>query len=157
MRGSSLPFRPDHPAVAELTAGAVISDRRGAQILLLHQTAEDRWCLPKGHVEPGESALAAALREVSEETGLTALDVMGEVGEVNYRFFDPLRGVNVFKTTLYFLAISSDATVRPEPGFDTYAWLAPVEAARRVKYETDRRMVTAAASALDARRGAPSS
>ena len=32
----------------------------------------DRWDLPKGHCEPGESFLAAAIRETAEETGIAA-------------------------------------------------------------------------------------
>jgi len=47
-------------------------------LLMRHPT---RWDLPKGHVEPGENDLDCALREMEEETGITAADV-----EIDPRF-----------------------------------------------------------------------
>ena len=54
-------------------AGAVIFRRsdRGIRLLLLR--AYKNWDFPKGMVEPSEDALAAARREVEEETGLADL------------------------------------------------------------------------------------
>lgn len=49
--------------------------RQGEKILLQNRLKED-WCgytLPGGHVEPGESVVAAVIREMKEETGLTVL------------------------------------------------------------------------------------
>ena len=59
---------------APRAAGAVVFRRsdRGIRILLLR--AYKNWDFPKGLVEPGESELAAARREVEEETGLADLD-----------------------------------------------------------------------------------
>ncbi|MGI8434942.1 MAG: NUDIX hydrolase [Nocardioidaceae bacterium] len=42
-----------------------------AEILLVHRPKYDDWSFPKGKLDPGEVAFAAALREVAEETGLT--------------------------------------------------------------------------------------
>ncbi len=50
-------------------SGMVILTRGVPQQVLLLQHA-DRWDLPKGHVEPGEDLLSAALRETQEETGI---------------------------------------------------------------------------------------
>ena len=59
---------------ASRAAGAVVFRRgeRGIRILVLR--AYKNWDFPKGMVEPGEEALAAAKREVAEETGLAELD-----------------------------------------------------------------------------------
>jgi 8-oxo-dGTP pyrophosphatase MutT (NUDIX family) len=59
---------------APRAAGAVVFRRgeRGIRLLLLR--AYQNWDFPKGLVEPGEDQLAAARREVEEETGLAALD-----------------------------------------------------------------------------------
>jgi len=54
-------------------AGAVIFRRSDRGIRLLVLRAYKNWDFPKGMVEPGEDALAAARREVEEETGLADL------------------------------------------------------------------------------------
>ena len=55
-------------------AGAVIFRRSDRGVRLLVLRAYKNWDFPKGLVEPGEDALAAARREVEEETGLADLD-----------------------------------------------------------------------------------
>ena len=61
----SEPYRPDAAIVPELAAGAIVVHDPSGEILLLHELEEDRWCFPKGHVDPGESLGAAALREAA--------------------------------------------------------------------------------------------
>lgn len=117
-------------------------------MLLLHQTDEDRWCFPKGHVDPGESLPTAAAREIREETGLTSVTLDGELGEVSYRFYDPQKGRNVYKTTVYFLARTPERSARPEPIFDRFEWVSVPTAIKRVPYDTDRRMLKTLARRL---------
>ncbi len=148
MRRVSEPFRPDRPSVAELAAGAVVANEAQGALLLLHHAVEDRWCFPKGHVDAGESLVEGAIREITEEAGLKELTLVEELGEVAYRFYDPGRERNVFKTTVYFLAFSPDEHVHLEPTFDSAQWLPPREAYSWVSYDTDRRMIEAAASRL---------
>jgi bis(5'-nucleosidyl)-tetraphosphatase len=47
-------------------------DRLAPQKSFLLMKHRDRYDLPKGHVEPGESDLECALRETTEETGIPA-------------------------------------------------------------------------------------
>jgi 8-oxo-(d)GTP phosphatase len=56
-----------------VSAGALVSrgGKRGAEVLLVHRQRYDDWSFPKGKLDPGEHLLAAAIREVREETGLT--------------------------------------------------------------------------------------
>jgi 8-oxo-dGTP pyrophosphatase MutT (NUDIX family) len=52
------------------SSGVIVTD--GARILLGHATRSPRWDIPKGMAEPGEALVAAARRELLEETGLDA-------------------------------------------------------------------------------------
>jgi len=135
------PYRSDAPIVPELAAGAILMHEGERDVLLLHQRDEDRWCFPKGHVDPGESLAAAAVREIREETGLSSITLDGELGEVSYRFYQPKKARNVHKTTVYFLAHTSERSVRPERIFDRHEWVSVETALGRVTYETDRRVV----------------
>jgi mutator protein MutT len=56
--------------VRHAAACAVIFDSRG-RILLQQRSDNGRWSLPGGAIEHGETAAAAVVREVEEETGLT--------------------------------------------------------------------------------------
>lgn len=68
-------------------AGGVVWQRDGdgsLRVLLVHRPRYDDWSLPKGKLDAGETHLAAALREVEEETGLRC-SAGDELGEVRYR------------------------------------------------------------------------
>ncbi|MCI4365852.1 MAG: NUDIX hydrolase [Thermoplasmata archaeon] len=134
-------YRDDRPIVPELAAGAVVVHRASGQVLLLYHRGQERWALPKGHVEPGESLATAAVREVREETGLTRVELGPELAEVSYRFYDGDRGLNVHKTSVYFLASTDDRATQIEPIFDRAEWLDLAEATRRVSYDTDRHVL----------------
>lgn len=57
---------------AKLSVGssAIIFDETGQKILLTRRTDNNRWCLPGGRMDPGESIEETCVREVWEETGL---------------------------------------------------------------------------------------
>lgn len=136
--------------MVELAAGAVIAVDPNAEVLLLHEPLEDRWCLPKGHVEAGESMHDAALREVREETGLEQIQLGPELEEVHYRFFDPKRGLSVLKTSVYFLATTPTRTLRLESTFDGGRWLPAPQARSLLPFEAERNVLTAAIAHLSA-------
>lgn len=54
--------------VVEATGGVVLNSQ--GELLMIE--LRSRWDLPKGHIEEGEEASVAALREVCEETGIVA-------------------------------------------------------------------------------------
>lgn len=144
MGASSQPYRPSAPIVAELAAGIAVFGESDGRVFLLHQADEDRWCLPKGHVDPGESLESAALREVREETGFDRVVLEGELREVAYRFYSPRKEVNVHKAVVYFRGRTSERAPRLEPIFDRGEWVDLAEAIRRVRYPTDRSVLEAA-------------
>jgi 8-oxo-dGTP pyrophosphatase MutT (NUDIX family) len=150
MRRQTSEFRPDRPTVAEVAAGALVVSP-GGRTLLIHHAEEDRWCFPKGHVEPGESAASAALREIAEETGLLQVQLGHELATVTYRFYDAARDRSVVKTAIYFEGRSEEAPLHLEPIFDRAQWCTSVEARRLVAYDDERVAVDALDALLSAR------
>lgn len=66
--------------------------RRELEVLLVHlggpfwaKKDQGAWFIPKGEMEPGEEALAAALREFEEETGLRPMGPFQELGAVKHK------------------------------------------------------------------------
>ena len=73
---SSMHFDPGH-----FTASGFVTDPTNSRMLVIHHRRLGRWLQPGGHVEPTDlTLLAAAVREVLEETGV-AVVTTGEAGE----------------------------------------------------------------------------
>ncbi|MDE1836274.1 MAG: NUDIX domain-containing protein [Euryarchaeota archaeon] len=148
-------YRPDRPIVAEIAAGGVVQHPSEPCILLLHEEGEDRWCLPKGHVDAGESLSVCALREVREETALQGVEIIEELGEITYRFYDPSKDLNVFKIVFYYLMRSPHAGLPEGPirdhaqTFDRLEWVSLTEAKVRVPYPTDLEVLRRAGPRLE--------
>lgn len=81
----------------EAAGGVVLND--AGEILFIYRF--DRWDLPKGKIEKGESASAGALREVREECGIVYIEPIREL-EKTYHIYK-LDEVYVLKTTYWFL------------------------------------------------------
>jgi 8-oxo-dGTP pyrophosphatase MutT (NUDIX family) len=65
------PFSRDQYTPGHITCTALVFHRLGQSVLVMHHHRLKRWLLPGGHVEPGDSSLAAvAAREALEETGV---------------------------------------------------------------------------------------
>lgn len=111
----------------------VAGDPVDSFLLMQH---DDRWDLPKGHVDPGETDLECALRELEEETGFTECDLWIDPNfRFEHRYFvspgrytgwekdDPLE-----KTLLIFLARLPEQR-DPDPtehiGFRWFQWKPP--------------------------------
>ena len=100
----------------EISAGGVVLF--GNAILMLRKFNGD-WVLPKGKVEEGENNEEAALREVSEETGVKA-EILKYLGEIHYTFKENWdENKSVHKTVFWYLMQSRnmDTVPQKEEGF----------------------------------------
>lgn len=81
------------------SAGGIVFD--GDRLLLLRKATTGEIVLPKGHVEPGESAEATALRETMEETGYTNLEIAADLGALQAQF--PFKDAWCIRTEHYYV------------------------------------------------------
>ena len=129
--------------VREPTAGGVIYRRNEAgQIeILLIQDAKNRWTIPKGHIEPGETAQQTAKREIGEEAGLKDVKVIGWLGKINFRYrrIDKL----VLMTTQVYLvkALGDTDAIQKEEWMNDIRWFSFVEALDAIEYEDIEKLI----------------
>ena len=124
--------------VREPTSGGIVfrftKDKKDIEILLI-QDSKERWTIPKGHIEPGETAKMTARREIEEETGLQNISVLTWLGKIHfkYRRMDKL----VLMTTQVYLVQAMDSHERPTPEkwMKGIKWFPFREALGAVEYE----------------------
>lgn len=107
------------------------------------------WSFPKGHLEAGETAEQAAVREVLEETGLTA-EVNAPLGTIAFWFM--LDGKRIHKTVHHFLLIAqsfelSDADIE----VDAIEWIPLPDVGSRLAYADERNLLPKAFEILGVR------
>jgi 8-oxo-dGTP pyrophosphatase MutT (NUDIX family) len=135
--------------VTETSAGGLVVDTqtgRAAVIGRLDRRGRLLWSLPKGHIEVGETAEQAAIREVAEETGIIATVVVA-LGSIDYWFIVEHRRVH--KTVHHFLLCAlggelSDADVE----VSEVAWVPLPDLQARLAYADERRLVRRATDLL---------
>ncbi len=123
--------------VREPTAGGVVfrRDDNGGVEILLFQDAKDRWSIPKGHIEPGETAQQTAKREIGEEVGLTDTEVLGWLGKVHFRYRRVDKLV-LMTTQIYLVRAKGDTdAIKGEEWMKDVKWFKFHDALEAIEYE----------------------
>lgn len=119
-------------AKEETSAGGVVYRvADGAPLYLLIRDSYRNWGFPKGHVEKDEEPNAAALREVTEETGLTDLALRGLIETIDWHF--RFRGKLIHKICHFYLMETAESSTSPQrtEGITACRWL-PFDAAEEL-------------------------
>ena len=104
-------------------AGGIVHTPDG-RCLLIHRN--DRWDLPKGMVEPSEPIPDAALREVTEETGVTNL-TLGPLLATTFHIYNTYGDWTLKQTWWYLMTTPLPSPTKPqsEEGITQATWLTP--------------------------------
>jgi 8-oxo-dGTP diphosphatase len=107
----------------------------GIEVALAHRSRYDDWSLPKGKLDRGEHPLAAACREVVEETGIRP--VAGR-RLASTRYSVPVDGVLAGKLVDYWSMRAQGGEFVPNDEVDALTWTPPEDALDAVTYRHDR-------------------
>ena len=122
--------------VREPTAGGIVfrHGEKGIEILLI-QDAKDRWTIPKGHIEEGETAQQTARREIGEEAGLNEVDILGWLGKIHFRYRRVDKLV-LMTTQIYLVRAKGDTNdIQKEEWMNGIKWFTFQDALDAIEYE----------------------
>lgn len=123
----------------EVSAGGVVFN---AEKILLLKKFNGGWVLPKGHVKKGEVISETAIREVKEETGVTA-----EIGEyidsITYEYYNFKAMKRLKKTVHWFVMYSDDMHLIPlnEEGFNEARYIDYEKAINLILHKNERLII----------------
>lgn len=123
--------------VREPTAGGIVFRRNKKQEVefLLIQDHKDRWTIPKGHIEEGETAQQAAQREIGEEAGLNDTDVLGWLGKIHFRY-RRIDKLVLISQQVYLMRVKTDGSeIQKEEWMNGIKWFSFHEALDAIEYE----------------------
>jgi len=121
------------------SAGGVVLNKKG-QVLVVNQRGKS-WSLPKGHLEEGEEVLAAAQREIYEESGLRNLKLIRLLGS-----YERMRigkhggedGSELKKLTFFLFEATSEDLKPVDPDNPEARWIDREKVADMLTHPKDR-------------------
>jgi 8-oxo-dGTP pyrophosphatase MutT (NUDIX family) len=135
----------------EVSAGGVVvrMEADGPLFLLIRDSYRN-WGFPKGHLESGETAHDAAIREVAEETGLDDLRLRGAIETIDWYF--RFRGRLIHKVCHFYLMQTDSAITSPQrdEGITACRWEPFERACTLVSYDNARAVLRRAFELLNA-------
>ena len=137
-------------SLEEISAGGVVVDVRDHQAYLALIARHNRagrveWCLPKGHIEQGETLVQTAEREVEEETGIKGRALV-TLGVIDYWFSIP--GYRIHKMVHHYLleAIGGEISIEGDPDHEAIdaQWFRLDRAHEQLTFPNERRIAATA-------------
>jgi ADP-ribose pyrophosphatase YjhB (NUDIX family) len=108
----------------------------GLEVALIATQSASRWGLPKGHVRRGETAEAAAVREIAEETGLNG-SVERHLATIEYWFRAGPTRIHKY-VDLFLVRYTSGGLVPQEAEVDDARWFMIDEALQLASFARER-------------------
>lgn len=104
------------PVVREYSAGGLVFDDHGRVAIIARHSRSGHleWCLPKGHIEKGETPQQTAVREVHEETGILG-EVVDSIATIDYWFTGTSQRVHKLVHHFALRQIGGELTVEGDP------------------------------------------
>lgn len=134
-------FSRKRPSIQEIvrepTAGGIVfrRNKKGEVEILLIQDAKDRWTIPKGHIEEGETAKQTAAREIGEEAGLHTVDMLDWLGKIHFRY-RRIDKLVLMTTQIYLVRAKGDTdAIKKESWMNDIKWFSFSDALDAIEYE----------------------
>jgi len=122
--------------IVAAAGGLVWREKAGqSELIVIHRRRHQDWTLPKGKVQPGESWLECAIREVREETGFD-VEVEGHAGWVCYDTGEITKVVRFWN-----MRPVGESRFEGSEEVLSVHWLTPQEAVERLDHEGERALV----------------
>lgn len=147
IKGIKKYFHRRRPAIQEIiremTSGGIVfrHGKKGQVEILLVQDPKDRWTIPKGHIEKGETARETAEREITEETGLQEMDILDWLGKIHFRYRRQ-QSLVLMTTQIYLVRAKGDTnSIKKEDFMNSIGWFSSNESLDMIEYEDITKLV----------------
>lgn len=132
---------PESKTKFEFSAGGIVQ-QDGNLLMVKVKNLEGviAWTFPKGHIEKGEKAPEAAIREVEEETGYLC-EIVEQFEKVEYFFKRDAQLVKKSVTWFLMKPLRKTGLHDPEEIIET-SWVTMAEAETLAKYKSDKQLLS---------------
>lgn len=133
------------PTKLQISAGGVAFRKQDGrvEVALISVGGDNRWQLPKGLVDKGESSEEAALREVREEAGIDA-EMIDRIDRVEYWYFSKEQGhsVRYHKFVYFYLLRYKSGDVRDhDHEVNEARWVVIDDAIKMLAFDSEKKIM----------------